>query len=267
MVDQELPTEDRGRVAEAVGEDVEAAIADGLARLGVDRDAVEIEVLDDGSRGLFGLGAREARVRLTVKPQPAPRELAVAPAEPIAPVAEEPAEEPVEPIVVGPAPTVSTEKEKDEAEVARGVLLELLTLMGMKKTRVDVRRAEPAEGEQEPPLVLNVHGPGTDALIGRRGKTMAALQHITRLIVGREVTGRVHLVVDVEGFKARREKSLHRLAHRMAEQAIHTDRTVVLEPMPPHERRIIHLALRDHPDVVTESVGERDRRKVTIIPR
>jgi spoIIIJ-associated protein len=191
----------------------------------------------------------------------------VAPAERIAPVAEEPAEEPVEPIVVGPAPTVSTEKEKDEAEVARGVLLELLALMGMKKVRVDVRRAEPVAGEKEPPLVLNVHGPGTDALIGRRGKTMAALQHITRLIVGREVTGRVHLVVDVEGFKARREKSLHRLAHRMAEQAIHTDRTVVLEPMPPHERRIIHLALRDHPDVVTESVGERDRRKVTIIPR
>jgi spoIIIJ-associated protein len=139
--------------------------------------------------------------------------------------------------------------------------------MDMNKAQVDVRRAEPAAGEKEPPLVLDVRGPGTDVLIGPRGKTMAALQHITRLIVGQEVAGRVHLVIDVEGFKARRAKSLHRLAHRMAEQAIHTDRTVVLEPMPPHERRVIHLALRDHPDVVTESVGERDRRKVTIIPR
>ena len=77
----------------------------------------------------------------------------------------------------------------------------------------------------------------------------------------------MHLVVDVGGFKARREKSLRRLARRTAEQALRTGRTVVLEPMPPHERRIIHLALRDHPDVVTESVGERDHRKVTIIPR
>jgi spoIIIJ-associated protein len=74
-------------------------------------------------------------------------------------------------------------------------------------------------------------------------------------------------VIDVEGFKARREKSLHRLAHRMAKQAMRTNRTVRLEPMPPHERRIIHLALREHPGVTTDSVGEGDRRKVTIIPR
>ena len=96
---------------------------------------------------------------------------------------------------------------------------------------------------------------------------MAALQHITRLVVGREIESRVHLVVDVAGFKARRQKSLGRLARRMAEQAMRTRRTVTLEPMPPHERRIIHLTLRGHSDVTTESIGEKDRRKVTIIPR
>ncbi len=238
---------------EATGADVEAATATGLARLGVDRDMVEIEVLDDGSRGVFGLGAREARVRMTPKPKIRPRP---APAVPTGPIAL-PAAEPVEPTVA----------EKDEAEVAQGVLLELLALLGMERAQVDVQRAEPTADEKEPPLMLDVHGPDTDVLIGRRGNTLAALQHITRLIVGREVAGRVRLVVDVDGFKVRREKSLRRLAQRMAEQAIRTNRTVVMEPMPPYERRIIHLALRDHSHVTTQSIGEGDQRKVTIIPQ
>lgn len=243
---------DMEQTIEATGTDVEDAIAAGLARLGVDRDAVEAQVLDEGSRGLFGLGGREARVRLTIKPHRAP----TVPAEPVAPPAAE--------------PDVIAEVGKDDAEVAQvaqGVLVDLLSLLGMERARVDVRRAEPAPDEQEPPWVLDVHGPDIDALIGRRGATLAALQHVTRLIVGREVAGRVHLVVDVDGFKARREQSLRRLAQRLADQAVRTDRTVVLEPMPPHERRYVHLALRDHPHVTTQSIGEGDRRKVTIIPR
>jgi spoIIIJ-associated protein len=254
-----------GQAIETVGVDIEAAIEAGLIQLGVGREAVDVEVLDDGSRGLFGLGARDARVRLTIKlpaePQQSPAPMVAEP-DSLSRVDAPPAVESME-----FALSVPEEKERDQAEVARGVLLDLLALMDLGKAQVDVRYAEPAADEKEPPLVLDVHGPGTDALIGRRGQTMAALQHITRLIVGRELEGRVHLVVDVGGFKARREKSLHRLAHRTAEQARRTGRTVVLEPMPPHERRIIHLALRDHPDVVTESIGERDRRKVTIIPR
>ncbi|HDQ72394.1 MAG TPA: single-stranded DNA-binding protein, partial [Chloroflexi bacterium] len=140
-------------------------------------------------------------------------------------------------------------------------------LMGLANVQVDVERAKPAPGEQDPPWILNVYGKGSDALLGRRGETIAALQRITRLIVGREMSSWIHLVVDVEGFKARRADSLHQLALRMADQAIETERNIALEPMPPHERRIIHLALRDHPHVFTESVGEGNRRKVTIIPR
>ncbi len=270
---------DNDRVIEVAGENAESAIEAGLTRLEVGREAVEIEVLDDGSKGLFGLGAREARVRLTIKPQAAPPQAPVTVAAPsvkpveatVKPVeasvkpVEASVKEPLEPAVTEPAPDDSITK--GEAEIARGVLLELLTLMGVKKVQVDVRQADPAPGEKNPPLVLDVHGSDTDVLVGRRGKTMAALQHVTRLIVGRELGGWVHLVIDVNGFKARREKSLHRLAHRMAEQALSTNRTVRLEPMPPHERRIIHLALRDSPDVSTESVGDGDRRKVTIIPR
>lgn len=243
---------DMEQTIEATGTDVKAAIAAGLARLGVDRDAVEAEVLDEGSRGLFGLGGREARVRLTIKPHRAP----TVPAEPVAPPA-------AEPDIVAEA----GEDDAEVAQVAQGVLLDILSLLGVEGAQVGVQRAEPAADEQEPPLVLDVRGSDTDALIGRRGATLAALQHITRLIVGREVAGRVHLVVDVDGFKARREQSLRRLAQRLADQAVRTNRTVVLEPMPPHERRYVHLALRDHPHVTTQSIGEGDRRKVTIIPR
>jgi len=121
--------------------------------------------------------------------------------------------------------------------------------------------------EARRPLVLDVRGPDTDVLVGYRGETLAALQRITRLIVGREMAGRVRLVVDVDGFKARREQSLRRLAQRMAEQAVRSGHTAVLEPMSPYERRIVHIALREHPQVTTQSVGEGDRRKVTIIPR
>lgn len=240
------------RAIEAAGADVEAAVASGLARLGVDRDAVEIEVLDEGSRGVFGLGGRAARVRLTPKLKTVPRPAPAVPSEPVA----APAAEPAEPAVA----------ERGEAEVAQGALLELLAFLGMDEAQVNVRRAEPAAGEGEPPLVLDVRGPGTDVLVGYRGETLAALQRITRLIVGREMAGRVRLVVDVDGFKARREQSLRRLAQRMAEQAVRTGRTAVLEPMSPYERRIVHIALREHPQVTTQSVGEGDRRKVTIIP-
>ncbi len=233
---------------EATGATVEAAIAAGLERLGVGRDAVEIEVLDQGSRGLFGLGGREARVRLTVRPVTA----AEAPVEPSAP-----------PIVEAAGRAVA---EKDEGEIAQNALLELLTRMGLEKARVNLQRTEPTPDEPAH-LVLDVHGPDAGTLIGHRGETLAALQHVTRLIVGQQLAKRVRLIVDVEGFKSRREDSLRRLAQRMAEQAVRTGRTVTLEPMPPNERRIIHLALRDHPQVSTESVGEGDRRKVTIIPK
>lgn len=241
---------DMGRSTEVAGTNVETAIAEGLARLGVDRDGVEVEVLEEASRGVFGLGSRDARVRLTVKPDVM---LAAAPAaSPPLPTAE---------------PDVPAMQEADDgAGLARSVLEELLALLKMDEARVEVRRAEPAAGDDESPLVLDVTAP-TDVLIGRRGEALAALQHITRLIVGREQGGRVRLVVDVNGFKVRRERTLRRLALRLAEQAVETDRTVVLEPMPPNERRIIHLALRDHPRVSTQSVGEGDRRKVTIIPQ
>jgi spoIIIJ-associated protein len=233
------------RFAEATGSDEEAAIQAGLEELGVERDRVRIEVLEEARAGVMGLGAREARVRLTVEPASETAEVA---------------QRTVESVTLGSGGL-------DGADTARQVLTELLAHLGITEPRIDTRLAEPAPGEDEPPIVLDISGPGTSALIGHHGSTLAALQHITRLMTGQALSRHIHLVLDVDGFKARREETLQRMAERIAQQAIQDAETVVLEPMPAHERRVIHLALRDDPQVTTESIGEGDRRRVSIIPR
>jgi len=139
--------------------------------------------------------------------------------------------------------------------------------MGIQAT-VHIRQDEDMPtGEDAPPFILDILGNDLGILIGRRGQTLHDLQFTTRLITSREVGEWVHLVVDVEKYKVRREKALRQLANRLAERVVLTQQPIALEPMPPHERRIIHIALRDHPIVMTESVGKGNRRKVTIIPQ
>ena len=126
---------------------------------------------------------------------------------------------------------------------------------------------EPDEPGDPRPMLLDIRGDDLGGLIGRKGETLAALQYITRLIVGKELGDYLPIVVDVEGYRARRERQLRQLARRMAEQAVERGRTMTLEPMSPAERRIIHLELRDHQRVFTESIGEGENRKVTVVPR
>jgi spoIIIJ-associated protein len=231
---------------ESVGPTVDQAIEQGLAQLGLSRDDVEIEVLDEGSRGLLGLGSRDALVRLTpysvVAPGRTQRRAGAAEAE-----------------------LIPTPEEAEDVDVARGALQDLLVHMRVKAT-IHVRRAESSSEDNAPPWVLDIQGQDLGMLIGRRGETLNALQYITRLICNRELQRRANIVVDVQGYKSRREVALRNLAERMAGEAYRRGRTVTLEPMPPNERRIIHLALRDDPHVTTESVGVGDKRKVTIIP-
>jgi spoIIIJ-associated protein len=113
---------------------------------------------------------------------------------------------------------------------------------------------------------VDVEGDDLSILIGKRSETLNALQYITRLIVGKELERSVLIIIDVEGYRSRRERQLRQLAQRMAEQAIKTGRRQILEPMPPNERRIIHIELRGNKQVETESRGEEPHRKVTINP-
>ncbi|MFN8529929.1 MAG: RNA-binding cell elongation regulator Jag/EloR [Anaerolineae bacterium] len=170
------------------------------------------------------------------------------------------------PLVYTPDEVPESEQD-DEAQVSKVVLNELLERMSIR-AQVVVRRASPGEQGGKSPWVLDVNAGRTlSRLIGRRGETLAALQYVTRLIASRELQRRVDIVVDVESYKVKRAATLHSLALRMADEAIHAGRTITLEPMPPHERRIIHLALRGREDVVTKSVGEGQSRKVTIVPQ
>jgi len=148
------------------------------------------------------------------------------------------------------------------------VVSTLLDKMGILAAVEVVERGgvDPATNESLP-LMLNIVGDDLSALIGRRGETLGDLQFITRLIVSRKVGGWPNIVVDVEGYKSKRVDILQALARRMADQVRKTKRAIVLEPMPAHERRVIHLALRDDPDVYTESTGEDEQRKVQILPK
>jgi spoIIIJ-associated protein len=235
---------------EAIGSNVEDAIARGLDALNAAREQVTIEVLDQGGSPAPGQRAREARVRLTMKEiQPAP-----APA-PKPQVAKE-----------DPTPTTPTMPDEDVTRLAQKTLQDLLDRLQVK-AQVAAHRAEAAEEqeEEEPPLVLDVRGDDLGVLIGRRGETLGALQYLTRLIVSTKAGRSLNLMVDVEGYKARRAQQLRQLALRMAERVATTRKSVALEPMSASERRIVHLALRDHPIVTTESVGRDEDRKVTII--
>lgn len=276
-------------VVETTGESVEEAISKGLAELSVGPTDVIVEVLEEPSRGVFGIGARPAKVRLQViggrraEPvveTPKPVRAKETPKVPSAPrpqqrpaprIADESylegAEED-EPLVLEDDDLDEEVAEpEEEALVGKEVLEELLKQMAVTNVRIRIRRAAPTRDGENGLWLLDVTGKDVSGLIGRRGETLAALQYVTRLIASRRLQRRANLIVDVDGYKSKRSKMLRQLAQRMAEQAIKQNRTVTLEPMPPNERRIIHLTLRDHPEVSTRSVGEGDTRKVTIVPK
>lgn len=254
---------------EVIAPSVDEAIEKGLAQLGLPRDQVEIEVLDAGARGLFGLGARQARVRLAVSlpktvETPAPVKPSTVPAfaaeKKEAPVVVEKKETPA------PAPRSSLSDEDNVLSVAGAVVNELLVKMRVR-AQVKTSYMEATEGRNEKTVLVEIMGDDLSILIGKRSETLNALQYISSLIISKELGEWVPTMIDVQGYRSRRERQLRQLANRMAEQAVHTGRRQTLEPMPANERRIIHLELRENTSVVTESVGDDPNRKVTIIPK
>ena len=247
---------------------IDEAIEQGLAQLGLSREQVDITVLKEGKRGVFGIGAEEAQVRLTPRIQAGPRETARVPEIPL----ETPSPPKTSiPEVAAPEadspPARTSNREPNVEEVALNFLVALLKRMGIK-AQVTVRVApDLVEPNEEPPLVLDIQGNDLGILIGRRSETLHALQYMVRLAVSKEFNKWYPLVVDVESYRVRRRRALQQMAERMAERAVASRKKVVLEAMPAHERRIIHLALKDHSAVLTKSVGSDDNRKVTIIPK
>lgn len=149
---------------------------------------------------------------------------------------------------------------------AHDTLSTLLNHMGFE-VHVSANWVEPSAADEPRTLLLLVEGDDLNTLIGPKGNTLGAVQYLTRLMTSKHIQSGVNLVVDVQGYRQRHEEQLRRLAQRVAEQVVQRGRHIPLEPMNPDERRLIHLALRDHPQVYTESAGEGDRRKVVIYPK
>ena len=226
---------------EANGKTVEDAIANALEELGAQRDEVECEVLTEPKGGILGVGGHQARVSVWL-------------------IGDE------EGTAADPSDSDEAEGE-DQAEFAAGMLDQLLGLMGIEAD-VSIRDAEtPGDGLGMAKAVLEVEGEDLGVLIGRRGETLTALQYLLNLMVTRQKGEGNYFTVDIEGYRRRREDQLRTLAQRTAEVVKRTKRPVTLEPMPPNERRIIHLTLSEDRYVETDSLGEGEDRKVSISPK
>jgi spoIIIJ-associated protein len=325
---------------EASGKSVEEAVQQALLRLGRRRDEVEVTVLQEPARGAFGLGSREARVRVTVRPS---RGAVITPemadailsqveageedeedfftsashgaydsqeefvdfsedesedeeeqyGEETLPFSQEvqptarPQQLPGEQIISTAPPAVSSasagvtsssapvasssaetstgsptiqepvQPTREDIELTVDVLQQILRYMNIRAS-VQVRSTDP--------LTLNIQGihENLGLLIGRRGETLSALQLLVNLIVSHRTKRRMRIIVDAENYRQRREENLRSLALRVAQQVRNYRRSIALEAMPPHERRIVHLALADSQDISTESIGEGDARRVVI---
>ncbi len=225
---------------EVIAQTVDEAIEKGLTDLGLPREAVEITILDEGGSGLLGIGSRQARVRISVQP-----------------------EEEIE--TQGTSQEISLEEKDETLKLVEEIISELLEKMNLE-AKVSARYGEKSDNLPFDPVLVDITGNDLSILIGRRAKTLNALQYIARLIIGKELEHGIPLSIDVEGYRDRREKQVRQLARRVAEQVADTGREQALEPMPANERRFAHLELQDEVQVYTESVGVEPHRKVVIYP-
>lgn len=170
-----------------------------------------------------------------------------------------------------PAPTATAQpaasREDEAVRAAIEIVRDLLRLLHIEATVTSRPPITPGDGVGLVAAVIDVEGEDLGLLIGRRGETLAAFQYLVNLLLARRSGSRVVVGIDVGGYRRRREEWLRNLALRMADRVRSTGQSITLEPMPPSERRIVHLTLADHPDVLTVSIGEGESRKVAITPR
>ena len=300
---------------EASGKSVDDAVLQALAGLKRRRDEVDITVLQEPSRGTFGIGNKEARVRVTVRSSSPAAIITPQMADAILGPDEEDLEEEAssefdEEQYLGEEEEIFEEDEEFDAEEYEEDELEeeqipafapvgsgqysskLLSELGdVSAVQGDMQEVETPSSEDvdvtvdvlqhilqymniralvqvrsTDPLTLNIQGINENLglLIGRRGETLSALQLLVSLIVGHRTKHRMRIIIDAENYRERREENLRSLALRVAQQVRNYRRSIALEAMPPHERRIVHIALADSKDISTESIGEGDARRVVI---
>jgi spoIIIJ-associated protein len=213
---------------EIIAPSVEEAVSRGLEQFGLSKDAVNVEVLDSGSRGLLGIGGRQARVRLSLK------EVEPAPVKSTSETNgfQEKQASLKEPATIKPIDNADLSDDEVKAlKKTQETVLELLKRMHIK-AEVSSFYIEPADENDERLVMVDIQGKDLSILIGRRSETLNALQYITSLVVSKELNRWVPLMIDVQGYRSRRERQLRQLGRRMADQAVQTGKRQVLEPMP-----------------------------------
>lgn len=252
---------------EKTGKSVEEAVAAALQELNIAAEQAEVEVLQEAKKGFLGIGRKDAKVRVTVKEAEAVveevvyTEETVTVAMPEAPQAEEPAEE--EAIAEQTAEVAVREPKKyavnDEAIAkAKEFLQKIFTAM-----KIEVAM-EKFINKNDGSVTFKLHGDDMGILIGKHGQTLDALQYLTNLVANKNSVDRVRVIIDVEDYCDRRVETLTRLANRLADKVKRTGERVALEPMNPHERKIIHMALQGDRRVTTLSEGDEPHRHVVI---
>ncbi|MSQ61975.1 MAG: KH domain-containing protein [Dehalococcoidia bacterium] len=250
---------------ETSGKTVDEAVEEALLQLGLNREQVDVEVITAGTRGRFGLGGDPARVIVRPRDGASPAEPTGVPPSPAA--AARPPRAPRRREQGGrdseggePLPF-----EHEAVGRAQEVLRELLRYLDLEASVTARRPESPGDGIGQASAVLDIASEeDLGLLIGRKGTTLAALQYMVNLITTRGMTEPFSVTIDVEGYRKRREHTLNQLAQRAAERAVTTHTTVTMEPMPANERRIIHIALADHPQVMTKSIGGGEDRHVAV---
>jgi spoIIIJ-associated protein len=303
---------------EVSGKSVDDAVLQALVRLHKRRDEVEVTVLQQPARGTFGIGGKEALIRVTVLPPRGGAVITPEMADALLGPDEEFEGEEDEELEEGEMDEEFEEEEFEEEEFEGAEDEEEFeedneefageyeeetyqSALPLAQAGIDLEKIAAAEGEMqevenpssediavtvdvlqhilqymniraaiqvrsESPLTLNIQGINENLglLIGRRGETLSALQLLVSLIVSHRTRHRMRIIVDAENYRERREENLRSLALRVAQQVRNYRRAIALEAMPPHERRIVHIALAESKDISTESIGEGDARRVVI---
>ena len=252
--------------SEKYGNDIEEAVALALRDLKATKDEVEIEVLEEPSKGFLGLGSKLAKVRVTLKEEEKPEE----------PVEEEPVKETVseKKADVSEKPA-HKEESRPETKERRSVANERpeglepaddhAAVEFLKKTTeemgMELSFSCMANDEN---VYVDISGKDAGNIIGKRGQTLDAVQYLTSLVVNKDSSNYIRVIIDAENYRAKREKTLQQLADRLAAKVVRTKRSVRLEPMNPYERMVIHAALSDNKKVTTRSEGEEPYRRLII---
>ena len=257
-------------VSEKWGNDVDTAVELALAELKCSREEVEVTVLEQPSRGFFGIGAKLALVRVEKK----------------APVVEE---APAPAVVEEKAPVAAPQKQKPQKSETKVEKKKHKKEVQPKKSSIEeeVGNLSPVENHialdflkevteqmglvvdvtakaNEDSVLLNIQGKDSGTIIGKRGQTLDAIQYLTSLVVNKDQNNYIKVVVDAENYRSKREKTLEKLANRLADKVVKTKRSVRLEPMNPYERKVIHATLQSNPRVTTRSEGQDPYRRVII---